>query len=270
MTRTNLQLLLICMLSVRLFCAAQSTPPVADPAPPPASSGATENKDPSHPLRVQASSSVAAGNLIKKVPPHYPVEAKAAGIMGTVLFNVVIDTQGNVTHIQLVEGHPLLVSAALDAVKQWKYKPYLLNGQPVEVETEIKVIFSLEGMPATESSPKVNTAEALGGKLPKDGQIVPGTLTKKIEPEYPAKAKAEGLSGSVTLRVTIDKKGNVIGAQPMGGDPLFFDSAVKALRQWKYTPSTVKGKPINIVTQLTLNYKTPPVSSSQNQKANLH
>jgi protein TonB len=55
-----------------------------------------------------------------------------------------VDKEGNVSNIQLISGHPLLAPAAIDAVKQWKYKPYLLNGEPVEVETQVRVNFTLE------------------------------------------------------------------------------------------------------------------------------
>ncbi|MGC2479012.1 MAG: energy transducer TonB, partial [Candidatus Sulfotelmatobacter sp.] len=62
-----------------------------------------------------------------------------------VVLRAVIDKQGNIQDLQLVSGHPMLVPAAIEAVKQWRYRPYLLNGQPVEVETTITVIFTLTG-----------------------------------------------------------------------------------------------------------------------------
>jgi protein TonB len=64
-------------------------------------------------------------------------------VQGDVLLTAIIDTNGNITNLQLVSGHPMLVPAAIEAVRQWRYKPYLLNGQPVEVETTITVIFAL-------------------------------------------------------------------------------------------------------------------------------
>ncbi len=67
----------------------------------------------------------------------------AARVQGDVVLSAIIDVNGQITNLQLVSGHPMLVPAALAAVKQWRYKPYLLNGQPVEVETTITVIFTL-------------------------------------------------------------------------------------------------------------------------------
>jgi|SRR5579864_3300272 len=95
------------------------------------------------PQRVRISQGVTRGLLIQKVEPQYPALARAARVQGDVILSAIIDTNGQITNLQLVSGHPMLVPAAIAAVKQWRYKPYLLNGQPVEVETTITVIFSL-------------------------------------------------------------------------------------------------------------------------------
>lgn len=81
--------------------------------------------------------------LVRNVQPLYPPLAKETRTQGTVVVDCVIDTQGNVTQVKLVSGHPLLVEAALDAVRQWKYQPTLLNGQPVAVEMLVTVNFIL-------------------------------------------------------------------------------------------------------------------------------
>jgi periplasmic protein TonB len=93
--------------------------------------------------RVRISGGVTKGMLIHREEPTYPTLARAARVQGDVVLSAIIDTNGQITNLQLVSGHPMLVPAALAAVKQWRYKPYLLNGQPVEVETTITVIFTL-------------------------------------------------------------------------------------------------------------------------------
>ncbi|HYM77383.1 MAG TPA: energy transducer TonB [Candidatus Dormibacteraeota bacterium] len=95
------------------------------------------------PQRIRISQGVTKGLLIHKQEPSYPTLARAARVQGDVILSAVIDVNGQITNLQLVSGHPMLVPAAIDAVKQWRYKPYLLNGQPVEVETTITVIFAL-------------------------------------------------------------------------------------------------------------------------------
>jgi len=98
---------------------------------------------PPTPQRVRISQGVTKGLLIQKIEPPYPPLARAARVQGEVVLSALIDSNGQITNLQLISGHPMLVPAAISAVKQWRYKPYLLNGQPVEVETTITVIFSL-------------------------------------------------------------------------------------------------------------------------------
>lgn len=98
---------------------------------------------PTAPTRVRISAGVTKGLLIHRVEPTYPTLARAARVQGDVILSAVIDGNGQITNLQLVSGHPMLVPAALSAVREWRYKPYLLNGQPVEVETTITVIFTL-------------------------------------------------------------------------------------------------------------------------------
>lgn len=84
------------------------------------------------------------GMLIKQVQPIYPRPAQAARIEGTVLLAAVIDTQGRITQLRALSGHPFLIPAAISAVQEWRYRPYILNGQAVEVETQVSVIFTLQ------------------------------------------------------------------------------------------------------------------------------
>ena len=94
------------------------------------------------PLRV---SRVMEGNLVHRVQPEYPQLARQARIQGSVVLHAIISREGRIENLQVISGHPLLVPAALDAVRQWRYRPFLLNDQPVEVETQITVNFALAG-----------------------------------------------------------------------------------------------------------------------------
>ncbi len=95
-------------------------------------------------VRLQVSH-VSEGNLIRKVQPVYPALAHSARIQGVVVLQAVIGKQGNIENLRLISGHPMLAPAAIDAVRQWRYKPYILNNDPIEVETQITVNFSLAG-----------------------------------------------------------------------------------------------------------------------------
>jgi periplasmic protein TonB len=93
--------------------------------------------------RVRISQGVTRGMVISKIEPKYPSIAVTARITGVVLLKAIISKEGRITELQVVSGHPVLIPAALDAVKQWRYRPYLLNGEPVEVETTIMVNFDI-------------------------------------------------------------------------------------------------------------------------------
>lgn len=95
------------------------------------------------PQKLRVSSGVAEGLKVHDVTPTYPQMARIAHIQGDVLLQATISKSGVIENLRGVSGHPILIQAAMDAVKQWKYKPYILNGEPVEVETTIKVQFHM-------------------------------------------------------------------------------------------------------------------------------
>jgi protein TonB len=115
-----------------------SSAPVAPPPPP-----KVEAPKAVAPQRIRVGGNVQKANLINAPKPVYPPLAKQARIQGTVKLNAIIDKEGNIQQLTVVSGHPLLIPSALEAVKQWKYKPTLLNGEPVEVITQIDVNFTL-------------------------------------------------------------------------------------------------------------------------------
>jgi protein TonB len=84
------------------------------------------------------------GNLIHRVEPQYPIIAKQIRLEGAVVLKAIISREGNIEQVEVASGPALLARAAETAVSQWKYRPYLLNGVPVEVETQITVNFVLE------------------------------------------------------------------------------------------------------------------------------
>ena len=100
---------------------------------------------PPAPQKLRVSSGVAAGMLIDQLKPTYPRLAAQARIQGTVVLQAVIAKDGTVHDLHVISGHPMLVLAAIEAVRQWRYRPYLLNSEPVEVDTQINVNFTLSG-----------------------------------------------------------------------------------------------------------------------------
>lgn len=90
-------------------------------------------------------SHMSEGDMVHKVVPTYPPLARTARIQGAVILQAMIGKSGTIENLRLLSGHPMLAPAAIEAVRQWRYRPYILNGEPVEVETQITVNFSLAG-----------------------------------------------------------------------------------------------------------------------------
>lgn len=117
-----------------------SAPTAAPPPPPPPP---VKKKAP--PKRIRVGGNVAKARLTRQVRPQYPPLARQARIQGTVKLSAIISKDGSIQKLEVMSGHPLLVPAALSAVKQWRYRPTLLNGEAVEVLTNIDVNFTLSG-----------------------------------------------------------------------------------------------------------------------------
>jgi TonB family protein len=230
--------------------------------------------------RVRVSESVAQRLLTKKVDPVYPQSAQSSKIQGTVVVQLEISKSGGVQYATLVSGDPLLAPAAIEAVKQWKYKPYLLNDSPVEMETTVRVTFTLdeEAAPGSESG---GIAGAVPGSVPADQLgVMAGVISSppqlprvatpmrvrvsqgamrallitKVNPDYPPEAKAQHVQGMVVLRVNIDKDGNVYKAENVSGPPLLVPTAIEAVKQWKYKPFLLNQKPVEVETMVQINF----------------
>ncbi len=206
------------------------------------------------PQRIAVDKTQMASQIIKKVAPVYPPLARQARIQGQVVLKVEISKSGDVENIQLYSGHPMLAPSAVEAVKQWKYRPYLVNGEPVNVKTDVTVNFTL----ADASSP--NAAAGVPAQVPFPTRIrvsqgvEHGLLVSKVQPQYPSDAKEQHIQGEVLLSVTIDKEGNVANIQVVSGPESLVPASIEAVKQWKYRPYLLEGTPVEVETQVTVNF----------------
>jgi TonB family protein len=220
---------------------------------------------------------------VKKVDAKYPPEARAQHIQGAVVLNVVIDREGNVGDVQLNSGHPMLAPAAIEAVKQWKYKPYLLNGQPIAMETQVSVDFTLEPGQETANEPQ---PPSVIGSIPATpgGRVMVGVITsvtkrnadgsqrvhlpswisqtllvKRVPPKYPEAARKQAIqAGSVVFKGIISKEGDVVEVQLVSAAaPVFEQPAIDAVRQWKYKPYLLNGRPVEVETEIDVVFTFP-------------
>jgi TonB family protein len=203
-----------------------------------------------------------SSQITARIDPIYPPLARRARIQGTVVLRVQISKSGEVENIQLVSGHPMLAPAAIEAVKQWKYKPYLVNGDPVEVETQVTVNFALSGKSPAEgvvgdAPGGIASGEpggASGTHVRVSAGVMQGLLVNRVQPEYPADARDQHIQGEVVLKVSIDKEGNVANIQLISGNAPLAPAAIEAVKQWKYKPYLLNGAPVEVETQVTVNF----------------
>jgi TonB family protein len=196
--------------------------------------------------RVQSSEQAAMQYLISVVEPRYPDDVH---VSGKVVLRIVIDKEGNVIEANLVSGHPMLVGATIDAVKQWKFYPYKLEkGEPVEVETIATVYFLTD--PPRVVTPRPQTLRRLRISM----AVADGLSLRKVEPVYPTEAKRKQIQGDVILMVVVDKQGTVTGTKVISGDPVLAEAAVDAVKQWKYKPYTLNGEPVEFQTSIKIQF----------------
>jgi TonB family protein len=173
----------------------------------------------------------ASKSLISKVNPVYPPLARQARIQGTVVMKVAIGTSGDIQHIQLVSGHPMLAPAAIEAVKQWKYQPFVIDGEPANVTTTVQVNFTL-----AESMPPGGVPAPDSGFVRVSEGVMRSMRTENAFPEYPPVALQQQIQGQVLLQVKISASGEVESINLISGHPLFAPPTVEAVRLWKYRP----------------------------------
>jgi TonB family protein len=209
------------------------------------------------PVSIRVAEQVAAGNLIQAPPPVYPPLAETGHIQGVAALHVRIGTDGHVSDLKVLSGHPMLVQAALDAVQNYVYKPFLLNGQAVACQTTVEVPFKLDSAGTVdETGPKSNSAApATVAPLPETfpqvrvgGGVMAGNLIEAPKPVYPALASAAHIRGVVVLKVHIGSDGHVIEAAVVSGHPMLAQAAIDAVKQYVYKPYILNGNPIEVVT----------------------
>lgn len=200
--------------------------------------------------RIEAPEDSTKYNLLETVDPEYPAELREQGVNGRVVVRILIDKQGTVISATGLEGNPALVDCTLKAVKQWKFRPYLLNGKTVEVQTTVTVDFSAE-------APYVRASKPYHGplKLRVSQGVAEARIVHRAELYYPQEAKEKHIQGDVILGLTIDEQGNVVDLVVLQGDPILTRAALNVVKQWKYKPFLLNGQPVQVETTAKISYR---------------
>jgi TonB family protein len=193
--------------------------------------------------------------VAKVSQPDYPLEAAAKRLQGKVLIKMHILETGDVERTEIVSGEPILAQAAADAMKSWKFKPFIKDGKPVRVSTSLPYTFSLkgyfpEGCAAVESAEAYNAAHH--PQVPQ--KVMEGALTHRVAPEYPLQARLRHLQGTVLLYAVIGEDGKIRDLKALCGAPEFIPACLEAIRQWRYRPYLVDGVPVEVQTTIKVQF----------------
>jgi hypothetical protein len=197
---------------------------------------------------VRVSNGVLLGLIDYRALPEYPDEAMMKGIQGDVIFKIDVDETGKIVLSVPVEGDPLLVAASEDALRDFRFRPYLLNGNPIRVESQLGFHFSVKNKGGAANghvecmSSIPYRSEFQTGVVHDNGVLVlwPHKISG-IEPQLPP--ELVGKPGSVYLTITIGADGKVQDVKVVGGDEPFVGPVVAAVKQDVYEPQLVDGNP---------------------------
>ena len=217
---------------------------------------------------------------IKTQRAIYPYEARNQKIQGEVVVKILISETGDVESAEIVSGDPILAKSAMDAVKKWKFKPFIKNGKPVKVSTKLPMDFafsdkimekgvSADGStttgrdvlttPSSLSSSPTNPSAATSGNTPNRVEVASGVsrglLIRQVAPVYPDEARRAHIQGTVVLQAVIGEDGRVTDLQFISGPRELARAAIGAVQQWRYRPYLLMGKPVEVTTQIQVNFR---------------
>jgi TonB family protein len=206
------------------------------------------------PKRIRVAAGVLVGLLEHGVKPAYPEQAVRTGVKGDVILQMQVDETGKVVRTSVVEGDPLLVAASNEALQGFKFRPFLLNGNPLSVESQIEFNFAIKGKgdkAQGSADYTFNVAyrpEFRTGSVLQNGVLI--LSPRKISgPDPVLLPELAGKTGSVYLAVTIGVDGRVADVKIVGGDSAFAEPVAAAVRQDVFEPELIDGKPTVAVVQ---------------------
>lgn len=204
--------------------------------------------------------------VTKKVKANYPTEAAQEKLQGEVVVKIVVSETGDVESAEVVSGNPVLGKAAISAVKKWKFQPYIRDGKPRKVSTTFPFDFAFgdritdnpsRDAISTDIPPGKDARDPSAGttkRIQVDQGITQGLVLHRVEPIYPPAAREEGIQGTVVLAAIISKEGKIEGLRVISGPSALRDAAIGAVQQWRYRPYMIAGEPVEVDTQIVVNF----------------
>lgn len=205
--------------------------------------------------------------------PVYPLGARERELQGQVVIRLVISQSGEVESATIVSGEPILAEAAVDAMRKWKFKPYIKDGKAVRARVPMSFNFAFKGNvtqikeaahpPAPHSQGTSATSDAAKTgpvvnqrpvKLRVSQGVMDGIKIYDVSPVYPPEARRRHIQGEVILRATIGTDGLINNLQVISGPAELVQAATGAIQQWRYRPYLLKGEPFEVDTVITVKF----------------
>lgn len=206
-------------------------------------------------LQVGEESGITPPRKVHDVRPQYPAEARKERVQGAVILNAVIDEEGRVAEVHVLQEAPRgLTEAAVAAVRQWRYEPAVKDEVAVPVSFVTTINFRLD------TSPPGPPGEWLGQPLHRiqpGGEVAEPRKVKDVPPKYPEDARKRRDSGTVVMELVIDTEGQVKAVRVVDAPPSeeLTQAAVEAVRQWRYEPTAKDGRPVPILLTVTVRFR---------------
>jgi len=209
--------------------------------------------------------------VIKAPKPSYPLEAANKGVQGKVWIHLLISETGDVESADIISGDPDLARAVQEAMKKWKFKPYIRNGKPVKVNTKMPFDFAFRNKitdatvppdSSANASPSPAVAAGTSGegptrnfqKLRVSSGVAQGLKLHDVMPIYPLEARLAHIQGDVILQATIGKDGLIHNLKAVTGHPILIEAAKGAVEQWRYRPYVLEGNPVEVETTIKIQF----------------
>jgi TonB family protein len=191
--------------------------------------------------------------VVRAVKASYPSAAFAQSVQGQVVVKVVISETGDVEKAEVISGDPVLAKAAIEAAKQWKFKPFIRDGKPAKIATRIPFDFAFAEN--VSDIPQTITA-ADGTKRALMSESTCNTrLIHRVRPEYPEIASSHDIEGTVVLHAIIGKDGRIKDLKAVSGPEVLVRPAIGAVQQWTYQPFMLLGEPIEVETKIAIKFQ---------------
>ena len=234
-----------------------------------------DKKAPSEPAPAPSSGDSTTLQALKIEKAQYPEAAREKQLQGQVWVKILVSETGDVENVEVISGDPILVDAAVRAAKKWKFKPFLKNGNPVKVSTKLPFNFAFAENVHEEKIPKekvqdqkVSPVEETAGNVDNPSSldeaprrvrvsagVSQGLLLRKVAPVYPAEARRARIQGTVILQAKISKEGRIEDLQLISGRKELAPAAIGAVEQWLYRPYLLMGEPVEVETQIQVNFQ---------------